>query len=129
MFLTFILFHSKYFLKPHGRNTATWRHSRGHRKCLQTVFVYINENSCCFHQCLKKCLQSLDIFPLRHCTQAWKFSAFKRKSPFLKTVFVVSEINVDPARNRIQKFFCEWLYCFRLLRYHCCFIFRQLVAN
>ena len=29
---------------------------------LQTVFVYITENSCCFHQCMKNCLQLSDSF-------------------------------------------------------------------
>ena len=59
-------------------------------------------------------------------TQALKF---RRKFPFLKIVFVVYEINVDPLRNLIQKFLCGWVYRFRSLRYLCCFIFRLLVAN
>ena len=68
---------------------------------LQTVFI------------LKNFLQPLGIFPLRHCTQAWKFSAFKQKFPLLKTVFVVSEVNIDPVRNRIQKFLNGRVYRFR----------------
>ena len=41
---------------------------------LRTVFVYSNEK--------KNCLQPLDIFPLQHCTEAWKFSSFGQNLEF-----------------------------------------------
>ena len=87
---------------------------------LRTVFVFINVwKTVCnfwtvFVTVMKKLSATLDIFPLRHCTHAWKFSAFRRKFPSLKTVFVVSEINVNPVRNRIQKFLSGWIYPFAI---------------
>ena len=84
---------------------------------LQTVSVYITESSlfslmfekfpATFGQFLltimKKLSATFGLFHLQHCTQTWKFSAFRQKSPFLKTIFVVFEINIDLVRNLIQK--------------------------
>ena len=44
---------------------------------------------------------------------AWKFSAFRQKSVFLKAILIISKISVNPVRNHHQKFYGDEFVIYR----------------